>query len=110
MIYVLEPFDDGASRGYLAFYPASAALRKDMVTVTGHMPIPPDLSWKKIRRAGARSFTDGRILSWIIDDDGNETVVKTLSNADRGLPIAATWSHDLMIMRILSGWRPEDEV
>ena len=95
--------------GYIAFYPARAAVREGLIEIvkshmlTGDIKIPETL-----RRAGARS-RDGKVLSWIIEGRGKEIVYKELSEDQTQLPIAAIWDHDLLVLRVLGNWSPGHE-
>jgi hypothetical protein len=92
---------------YLTFYPLTAAVAQNLVRIEAHhdlqVPMP-----RKLRRAGARA-ADGKVLTWVIEDESKESVCRALSPAQRALPIAAIWSHDLLCSRIRSQWRPENE-
>lgn len=93
------------SGGYLAFYPARAAVAKGLVEVVGQMS-PPSLP-KRLRRPGARSGR--RIDSWIIENGTGEVVKAKLSEEELQLPIAVIWNHELLIQRVTEGWNPVEE-
>ena len=61
------------------------------------------------RRAGARS-REGRVLAWLICDGTKETLVRELSEEQRHLPIAAIWSHDVLVTSLTEEWRPEQDI
>lgn len=94
-------FDDS----YVTFYPARAAVAQGLVTVVGHLAIR-DMPGA-LRRPGVRSGHG--VQTWIIEDGHAETVKRKLSEGERQLPIAAIWNHELLVHRILEGWRPENE-
>ena len=92
-------------KGYIAFYPARAAWSQGLVETVGSLPAPPVPS--ALRRPGARS--EGRVETWIIEDESGEAVTRTLTGEQRHLPIAAIVNHELLVQRIAEGWRPEKE-
>jgi hypothetical protein len=93
--------------GYVAFYPAGAALNQKLVQVVAKQKIPAGMLPTRVRRPGARAGT--RIESWVIEDDSGESVSTKLSDDDRSLPIAAIWNHEFLVQRIVEKWRPEME-
>jgi hypothetical protein len=93
--------------GYLAFYPATAAVAEGLVSVAGSLPLPAGCGVPThLRRAGARA-PDGKILTWIIEKDGTDTVCRELTDAERQLPIASIWSHEGLTTRMSQGWSPD---
>lgn len=91
--------------GYVAFYPAAAAVAQGLLEVVAHLP-PPSLP-ERLRRAGARSGR--RVETWIIEGGDREVVKAKLSEEDLRLPIAAIWNHELLVQRIAEGWNPMHE-
>lgn len=91
--------------GYVTFYPAVASVARGLAEIVGHLPsagLP-----KRFRRPGARS---GRsVETWIIEDDSSEVVRRQLTDAERTLPIATIWNHELLLQRVHEGWKPELE-
>lgn len=90
------------SGGYVAFYPVSAAVARQLVEVVDHLT-PPQLP-QRLRRPGARSGL--RVNTWIIENGSGETVTSKLSEDDLLLPVAVIWNHELLIQRVLEGWNP----
>jgi hypothetical protein len=93
------------SDGYVAFYPAGAAVAQELVGVAGNFP--PIAMPRRFRRWGAMS--GDRVTTWIISDDSGEIVKSVLSKKDLQLPILGIWNHEYLIERIAEGWRPEHE-
>lgn len=99
---VIEALFDG---GYVALYPARAAVTQGLVELVGNAPARPVP--RALRRAGVRS---GRTVeTWIIEDGSGETIKRNLSQHERRIPIAAIWNHEILVQRIVEGWRPEME-
>ncbi|MEX2112559.1 MAG: hypothetical protein WD845_05200 [Pirellulales bacterium] len=95
--------------GYLTFYPARAAVSQGLTQVVASSQLPHSISIPhRYRRVGARS-RDGKVLTWIIVDDGRETLRHTLNESERKLPIAAIWNHQMLCDRIDDQWFPESE-
>lgn len=95
--------------GYVAFYPAQAAAREGLVKIVGHGQLPFGIEVPaKLRRAGARA-PSGEVLTWVIEDGGQESVRKQLQEGEKQIPIAAIWNHELLVERISNRWRPEQE-
>lgn len=98
-----------ARAGYLAFYSARAAVKAGLAKTVGWRPLPGGVEVPRIlRRAGARGRT-GEILTWIVENGGQETMRRQLSEAEKKLPIAAVWDHELLILRMSQEWLPEHE-
>lgn len=93
--------------GYLAFYSARRAVSSGLAKVVARLSLPDNLAVpRSLRRAGARSRS-GEILTWILEIDGAETVTELLTDAERTLPIAAVWDHELLLQRISEHWLPQ---
>lgn len=100
------PSDD-FRKGYVAFYPASAAVYQGVVKVTERRD-PEAQVPTNIRRPGARA-RDGMITSWVIESQGEEHMTRELSDAEVKLPIAVIWNHEMLCIRIREGWNPTKE-
>ena len=98
-----------AKAGYLAFYSARAAVTRGFVETIDSCPLPTGVEVpRNLRRAGARG-PSGAILTWIVENAGQETLRRELTEAEKKLPIAAIWDHELLVLRISQGWSPEQE-
>ena len=91
---------------YVTFYPVATAVARGFVEVigtlvSGGMP-------HRFRRPEAIS-RDGKVMTWIIEDDSSEVLRLELTPEERRLPIAEIWNHEMLIDRILHQWRPDDE-
>jgi hypothetical protein len=90
--------------GYIIFYPANYAVKLKLATVVGHLaPVPMPTVFR--RRGGINR--EGKVLNWFIDDEHGTTSTEVLTDAQRLLPIASVWNHELVLMRMAEGWRPE---
>jgi hypothetical protein len=95
--------------GYLAFYPARHAVAQGLAEVVASYKPPNFVEVpRRVRRVGARG-RKGTPLSWILEDEGEETLRKSLNSAERELPIAAIWNHELLVARISEKWDPQSE-
>lgn len=93
--------------GYLAFYPAQAALRHDLVLIVGTVALPDGVDIPTVLRRRGNIDRHGKVLTWIIERDGIDTVREVLSDEERALPIASIWNHEMLLWRISENWRPE---
>ncbi len=96
--------DELFSDSFVALYPAHLALKTGLATLVGKVtPMPMPTVFR--RRGGIDR--SGKVLNWLIEQ-GNEVISKdSLSLAERQLPIASVWNHELLLIRISQGWRPE---
>ncbi len=94
--------------GYVAFYPAAAAVTQKLVEVTGQRD-PATQVPTKIRRPGARS-REGKIDSWVVENGGEERMTRGLTDTEKQLPIAVIWNHEMLCIRIRESWNPSQEV
>jgi hypothetical protein len=90
---------------YVTFYPARTAVAQGLVAVLGNLPAFPVPI--VLRRPGAR--LGRKVETWVIEGRTGETVKQVLDVAERRIPIAAIWNHNLLVQRIGEGWRPEQE-
>jgi hypothetical protein len=90
---------------YVTFYPVRASAAKGLSRAVGNLPAPKPPS--VMRRAGVR--LQGRVETWIIEDERGETMVRQLSDSELLLPIAAIWNHEFLVQRITEGWLPTQE-
>ena len=91
---------------YIAFYPATAAVKKKLAMIVGHNE-PHDLP-TRFRRPGARS-KQGAIQKWIIEDGSTEKLKTSLTRDEISIPLASIWNHEMLIHKVENGWRPENE-
>lgn len=90
---------------YVVFYPARSAVVRGLAKVVGQLPsrgLP-----RRLRRPGAR--LRGKVETWIVEEDSREEVKRLLSDEDLRLPLGVIWNHELLVQRVLEGWRPENE-
>jgi hypothetical protein len=92
--------------GYVTFYPASVAVARGFAEVVG--TLPPQLLPTRLRRAGAIG-RDGKVATWVIEDDNGEVVKTRLTKEEKKLPLAEIWNHEMLLHRVSQGWRPENE-
>jgi hypothetical protein len=92
---------------YIALYLANAAVKLKLATVVGQLaPVPMP---RVFRRSGGIN-REGKVLNWFIDDENGTTATDSLTDAERQIPIAAVWNHELVLIRMSEGWRPEKAV
>lgn len=97
------------SDGYIAFYSATQSTRQGLTKLVGKAELPREIRVPTtLRRAGARG-DHGAIHTWVIEHEGVDTLKRKLSIEERALPIAAIWNHEILKIRVLQNWRPENE-
>jgi hypothetical protein len=47
------------------------------------------------------------VLNWLIDDETGTTVTDSLTAAQKKINIASHWNHELLLIRMSQGWKPE---
>src|SRR5262245_8231971 len=67
--------------GYVAFYPARYSVKHGGARIVGSYPLKVEVP-RIVRREGAITRT-GEVLTWVIEDEGHETVRKQLSEAEK---------------------------
>jgi hypothetical protein len=99
-----------ASAGYYAFYPARPSANAAFVEVISNsVPLPAGVGIPDELRRRGMIDTDGTTLAWIIERKGVESVHKTLTKAERELPVVSVWSHDLLLKYVIEEWVPHQE-
>jgi hypothetical protein len=97
------------ARGFYAFYPARAGVKRKLVNVVGSVPLDDRSVPVVLRRAGARS-SDGKVLTWMVSNGSREELREELSQDERSLPIAAIWNHEMLLQRLREDWSPKSAV
>ena len=92
---------------YIVLYPANHAVKLKLATIVGQLaPVPVPTVFR--RRGGIAK--GGKVLNWFIDDENGTTSTESLTDDQRRLPIASFWNHELVLIRMSEGWRPEKAV
>lgn len=92
---------------YPAFYPLRLAVRQKLVKIVVNRTCSRSVP-KVLRRPGMID-RDGQIHSWMIDKaDGTVDVRQSLSETEKQIPVAGGWNHEMLLLKIESGWRPCD--
>jgi len=99
---------EGSARFYV-FFPVGAAVSLGAVTNAGHVPVPAQArSFPLLRRRG-KILADGRVVDWWLWDGEKLWRAGKLNDQMRSLSIAELVNDTLLVERLESGWRPEDE-
>jgi len=112
--YLTRPTDfaliAAAPERFTVFFPLGAAASRGLVQLVANEVIPERHRGRTpLRRRGAID-REGRVITWIIDDGVEQSVVSTLTPEQAQLSPAAIWNDTLLAERIAAGWKPEDDV
>ena len=94
---------------FVCFFPLQAAVNQDVVTVVAHAPVPPDSTAMPVFRNGVMDPRTGKVAVWWFWDGEAEWQVGALTDAQKRMPILGCWNDTLLVERIVSGWRPEND-
>lgn len=99
----------GLKERFFTFFPLDAAILQDIVKIVGNQQIPEPLRdvFPLMRVAGGTDRT-GRPLNWWIWKGEPLHRVDVLTDDQKKLSIASGWNDTLLVERIVSGWKPED--
>jgi len=96
---------------FSTFFPLGAACNREIVYVVASESIPPHSSSLPIFRNSHLDRTGKRVGPWYLWDGQREWRVETLDNQQfRDYPPLGVWNDTLLVERILTGWRHEDDV
>lgn len=112
-LHTRRPEDLGAGTtgevAFLCFFPLQAAVSAAIVTVVGNQAVPAEASSFPVFRAGVVNPKTGKVDTWWFWDGEHEWRVGALTEEQRSMPIRGVWNDTLLIERIISGWRPEND-
>jgi len=92
---------------FITFFPLSAAVKQDIVSIAGNVVVPPEAQAFPIFRNGVPDPVTRKIkVCWLWDGE-KEWKVGELTPALRKLPILEVVNDTLLIERIESGWTSE---
>jgi hypothetical protein len=94
---------------FTIFFPLQAAVNKDIVTIVGNAPIPPEASTMPIFRSGSVHPATGKVEVWWFWDGEKEWRVGTITPEQRKMPIRGVCNDTYLIDRLVEGWRPEND-
>lgn len=95
---------------FVVLFPLGAALRRGLVQIVANEEVPsPARKFPLFRAAGARD-KDGRVLNWWLWDGKRSWYIGVLKPEHHKLPTEGIWNDTLLIERIVSGWKPEDDL
>jgi hypothetical protein len=89
---------------FTTFFPVGAAVNRGILTIVCRAAIRPEFRGFPVFRMSA-----GGDSNWWLWDGEKEWKVGRLSPEQRRLPIASIWNGGMLVHRIESGWRQEDE-
>ena len=95
---------------FFVFIPLGTAVNQGLAKIVGHEEIPERCRPFPLFKCGNRSDITHKVETWSLWDGDKEWDVGNLEPEQYDLPIRAIWSHPFLISRIMSGWKPSDEV
>jgi hypothetical protein len=94
---------------FICFFPLQAAVSQGIATVVGNVQVPKDASDFPTFRAGVIDPATGKVRVWWLWNGEKEWRVGALTPEQRSLPIRGVWNDTILVERITSGWRPEND-
>ena len=92
---------------FMCFFPLSAAVKKEIVSVVANVAITLEAKRFPVFRSGVVDSSTGKVANWWLWDGENEWMVGSLTAEQRRLSIRGVWNDTFLIERIESGWSPE---
>ncbi|HMU55304.1 MAG TPA: hypothetical protein PKA61_09870 [Nitrospira sp.] len=94
---------------FLTFFPLAAALKRQIVSIAGNVPLSEQAKRFPTFRDGIADPRTGRVADWWLWDGEKEVRVGPLTDEIRRLSIRGVWNDTLLKERILSGWTPYND-
>jgi hypothetical protein len=98
--------------GYWAFYPATAALRRKMISRAGYCP-ESMRAMPRLFRYGSPFVRKGEPAIWRIAESARVGVPfvirESLTAEEAAIPQAAIWNHEFLLDKLRSRWHPRHE-
>jgi hypothetical protein len=94
---------------FMCFFPLQAAIEAGIVQVAGNASLPVGAAKLPVFRAGVMNPATRKVGVWWLWDGEREWRVGSLTPEERYYPIRGVWNDALLVERIVSGWRPEND-
>ncbi|NBB48893.1 hypothetical protein GVN24_11475 [Rhizobium sp. CRIBSB] len=111
--YALRPFgfDDvvKSDPAFMCFFPLGAAVNRGIVPIVGHVVLPPEACPFPVFRSGVVDPSTGKVAVWWLWDGEKEWRVEELTAEQRKFSLRGIWNDTLLIERLETGWRPEND-
>ena len=95
---------------FLTFFPVPQALRENIVRHVGRAVVPRGSSAFPVMKVPGLRDSSGRVEKWWLWNGVEEWAVESLSPEQAAYPTAAVINDTMLIDRITSDWRHEDDV
>ena len=95
---------------FFIFYPLGAAVSQGLAKIVGHEEVPERYRAFPIFKSGTPEKNTRKVVTWWLWDGEKEWCVGTLKPEQYDLPLAEIVGHPILLSRIMSGWKPSDEV
>lgn len=97
-------FSDNAKVQFSTFFPLSAAIKQEIVSVVENLPIKEEHLEFPVFKAGVQD-ANGDVHTWWLWDGDKEWKVGKLSNEQKNYPFRGVINDTLLIERICGGWK-----
>ena len=99
------------STQFATFFPLGAACRRGIARIVGPAPIPSEWQeFPRFRQALRLDPSSKAPCNWRIWDGQREWTVPELDEEQRRYPLRVIMNDTLLVERVLSGWRAEDNL
>jgi hypothetical protein len=95
---------------FSSFVPLGVLVKRGIFEIVANEDIPERCKPFPLFKAGNRSTKTGKITDWWLWDGEKEWRVGALTPDQYDLPMQSVLNDTMLIHRIVSGWRPRDEV
>jgi hypothetical protein len=94
---------------FFCFFPLTAAIGMGIVKVVGNVPLSPEAQVFPLFRTGIPDRSTKKVDVWRLWDGERSWPVGRLTAEQRKLSMCEGWNDTLLIERLESGWRPEND-
>ena len=93
------------------YYPLGASCWREITFIVANEEIPKHAQTIPLMRASGMRDRDGKVQDWWLRDGKKEWCIdRKLTHEEKKLSPSAIWNDTLLIERISSNWKPEDEI
>jgi hypothetical protein len=95
---------------FVTFLPLQAAVDRKIFSVVENVAIPEkEKAFPLFRAAGLADPSTGKVDQWWLWNGERSWRIDSLTESQRRLPIKGIWNDTLLVERIESDWRPQDD-
>ncbi len=94
---------------FSAFFSLNAAVRRKIFEIVGKVEVPEALREFPVFRTGMADRDTKKVNCWFLWDGENFTKIGALSEEIRKIPLRGVYDEVILVSRIESGYRPEND-